>query len=280
MPRFGDRRATRIGLLGGSFNPAHDGHRHVADLARRLLGLDAVWLLVSPGNPLKDARSMAPLPARLASARAVGDGRRVVATAIEAAWGTTYTVDTLLELRRRFPRAKFVWLMGADILAQLPRWKHWRKLTRIVPFAVLPRPGYSRPALAGRAAHALARWRLPSRAAHRLADAELPAWCFLSAPQNPASATAIRAARPIRKESRHRPQAPGRADPSRLAELAKTPRERPAEPVRAAHSGAVSGKEAARARDAPQEGRRGGRSGRADGKAAPRPACAKEVANP
>ena len=123
---WGDRRRVRIGLLGGSFNPAHSGHRHVAERALAALGLDQVWLLVSPGNPLKPSRGMAPFAARLASARRIADGRRVVATGIEARLGTRYTADTLAELRRRFPRARFVLLLGADNLEQLPRWRRWR----------------------------------------------------------------------------------------------------------------------------------------------------------
>ncbi|HYZ32454.1 MAG TPA: nicotinate-nucleotide adenylyltransferase, partial [Crenalkalicoccus sp.] len=154
--RWGDGRRARIGLLGGSFNPAHEGHRHVAEQALRRLGLDQVWLMVSPGNPLKPVAGMAPFAERLASARAIADGRRIVATDIEARLGTRYTVDTLAALRRRFPRAAFVLLAGADILRQLPRWKRWQELARATPIAVLPRPGETRPALHGRAARRLA----------------------------------------------------------------------------------------------------------------------------
>jgi nicotinate-nucleotide adenylyltransferase len=121
----GDRRQRRVGLLGGSFNPAHDGHRHVAEQVRRALRLDEVWLLVSPGNPLKPRAGMAPFAARLASARAVADGRRIIATGIEAALRTTYTIVTLAALRRRFPRTRFVFVIGADNLVQLPRWQRW-----------------------------------------------------------------------------------------------------------------------------------------------------------
>ena len=141
----------RIGLLGGSFNPAHAGHRHIAWLARRRLRLDQVWLLVSPGNPLKPRSGMGTLSQRLASARAIADGRRIVATAIEARLGTRYTMDTLRVLRRRFPRARFVWLMGADNLEQLPRWNRWLAIARDSVFAVLPRPTYNYRALAGHA---------------------------------------------------------------------------------------------------------------------------------
>ncbi len=121
-------------------------------MARARLRLDQVWLLVSPGNPLKPAHGMAPLPDRLAGARAIADGRRIVATDIERVLRTRFTRDTLRALRRRFPRVRFVWLMGADGLVDLPRWRRWRDIARTLPIAVLPRPGYNHPALAGRAA--------------------------------------------------------------------------------------------------------------------------------
>jgi nicotinate-nucleotide adenylyltransferase len=185
----------RIGLLGGSFNPAHAGHRHIIDLARRCLRLDQVWLLVSPGNPLKPQRGMAPLGERAASARTIADGRRIVASTIELAFGTRYTVDTLRRLLQRFPRVRFVWLMGADILEQLPRWRRWLEIVRRIPFAVLPRPGYNHRALAGRAARRLACARRPMPTAAVLADLAAPAWVFLRVPQHGASASAIRASR-------------------------------------------------------------------------------------
>jgi nicotinate-nucleotide adenylyltransferase len=184
----------RIGLLGGSFNPAHSGHRHVAELARRHLRLDQVWLMVSPGNPLKPLDDMAPFHARVAAAGRVADGRRVLATGIEHALATRYTVDTLRALRRRFPRARFVWLMGADNLAQLPHWRGWMRIARTMPFAVLPRPGYNHHALAGQAATRLGFARRAARRAPVLAAADAPAWIFLPVPQHAASATAIRAA--------------------------------------------------------------------------------------
>jgi nicotinate-nucleotide adenylyltransferase len=197
LPRFGDRRRIRVGLLGGSFNPAHDGHRHVAELALRRLRLDQVWLLVSPGNPLKPVDGMAPFAERLAGAAKIGGQRRIVATGIEAAFGTRYTVDTLRELRRRFPRIQFVWIMGADILEQLPRWRRWTAMARDLPFVVLPRPSYTHRALAGQAAHRLGRWRRPVRQACLLpvqAPTGVPGWVFLPERQNPNSATAIRQA--------------------------------------------------------------------------------------
>ena len=194
LPRHGDRRRIRVGLLGGSFNPAHAGHAHVAEAARRQLGLDQVWLLVSPGNPLKPARGMAPMAVRLASAARIADGRRVVASGIEASLGTRFTVDTMRALRRRFPLVRFVWLMGADNLVQLPRWRHWTTIARLMPVAVLPRPTYNHRALAGRAAHRFHSARAPISAASVLPFYEPPAWIFLPVPQHAASATAIRAA--------------------------------------------------------------------------------------
>ena len=191
-PKWGDRRRVRVGLLGGSFNPAHAGHLHVAQVARRLLRLDQVWLMVSPGNPLKLAHGMAAPDARLASARHIADGRRIVATDIEGRLGTRYTVDTLRTLRRRFPQADFVWLMGADNLVQFPRWRRWRDIAAYVVFAVLPRPTYNHRALASHAAHTLAPHRLPVHAASALAGLSAPRWVFLPTAQNATSATAIR----------------------------------------------------------------------------------------
>jgi nicotinate-nucleotide adenylyltransferase len=189
----GDRRRRRIGLLGGSFNPAHEGHRHVAQRVKRALRLDEVWLLVSPGNPLKPRAGMAPFAQRLASARGIADGRRIVATGIEAALGTRFTRDTLRALRLRFPRTRFVFVIGADNLVQLPRWKGWAGMAARTPIAVLPRPGWTRRALAGQAARRLARHR---RRPAALLAGPVPAhapWSFVPAAENAASATAIRA---------------------------------------------------------------------------------------
>jgi nicotinate-nucleotide adenylyltransferase len=193
IPRFGDLRRTRVGLLGGSFNPGHEGHRHVAELALRRLRLDQVWLLVSPGNPLKSCNGMAPFSDRLASARRIGDGRRVVASGIEAALGTRYTLDTLRVLLRRFPRVRFVWIMGADILVQLPRWRRWIDIVHRLGLVVLPRPGFNNQALAGQAAHRLRAARRPVRQV-ALLPGIAPAWVFLPGRQNAVSATAIRQA--------------------------------------------------------------------------------------
>ncbi|MDD2876823.1 MAG: nicotinate-nucleotide adenylyltransferase [Acidiphilium sp.] len=188
LPRFGDRRRLRVGLLGGSFNPAHAGHLHVARSAMRELGLDQVWLLVSPGNPLKSGMAMAPMDQRLASARGIADGRRIVATAIESSLGTRFTADTVAGLRRRFPRVRFVWLMGADNLAQLPLWDRWRAIVHAVPLAVLPRPGETRAALAGRAACVMRHGRMRPRGLVGGLG-----WAWLPVRENPLSATALRA---------------------------------------------------------------------------------------
>jgi nicotinate-nucleotide adenylyltransferase len=195
---WGDNRRARIGLLGGSFNPAHAGHRHVADHALRALRLDQVWLLVSPGNPLKPRRGMAPFADRLASARRIADGRRVIATDIEARLGSRFTVASLALLRQRFPRVRFALLVGADNLSQLPRWRRWRELLRATPLAVLPRPGETRRALSGQAAQVLARHR---RHPGALLNDDTGAgscghagWTLVPAREHPASATAIRRA--------------------------------------------------------------------------------------
>jgi nicotinate-nucleotide adenylyltransferase len=192
--RYGDRSRRRVGLLGGSFNPAHAGHLAIAEDMRRRLRLDQVWLLVSPGNPLKPRAGMAPFAARLASAAAIADGRRIVASDLEKRLGTRYSVDTSAALRRLFPRSCFVWLMGADSFAELPRWRHWREFARTVPIAVHARPGADRAALSGQAALLLRHRRLAVGSATRLACQAPPAWLFLPFAHYRYSATALRAA--------------------------------------------------------------------------------------
>lgn len=182
----------RIGLLGGSFNPAHVGHRLVAERALRALALDEVWLVVSPGNPLKPRIGMAPFRDRLMTARNIADGRRIRATDIEARLGQHRTYRTVVELRRRFPRTAFVWLMGADSLAQFHRWQDWRRLASQIPIAVVPRPGNFGAALHGAAASVLRHRRCPARAARLLSCPDGQGWAFLLAPQNGISATELR----------------------------------------------------------------------------------------
>lgn len=205
---LGFKPKRRVGLLGGSFNPAHAGHRHIAELALKRLGLDEVWFLVSPGNPLKSAKGMARLEDRLKSAAAIAHHPRLRATAIEGALGTRFTADTLAALVRRFPRTEFVWLMGADNLIQLPQWERWSSIFHTVPIAVFARPSYSTNALAGKAAHRFSTARQRSlRRAARLASRNPPAWVFLHTRLHPESATSIRA----RKEAPAGPQSPRQA---------------------------------------------------------------------
>jgi len=181
-----------VGLLGGSFNPAHEGHRDLSIEALKRLGLDEVWWLVSPQNPLKSADGMATLQRRLDRARGVARHPRIRVTDLERRLGTRYTVDTLRALGRRFRGLRFVWLMGADILPQLPRWKNWPEIFQRAAVAVFDRPGYARRGLAGKAAQRFRRSRRDPRA---LRSAKPPAWAFVRMRPNPASATAIRARR-------------------------------------------------------------------------------------
>ncbi|HEX6441967.1 MAG TPA: nicotinate-nucleotide adenylyltransferase [Stellaceae bacterium] len=186
----------RIGLLGGSFNPAHGGHLHISREALKRLDLDEVWWLVSPQNPLKPIAGMAPFAERLAQAAGLArSDRRIRVTDIEARLGTTYTADTLKQLRRRFPRVRFVWLMGGDNLAQFPYWQHWQQIFRTVPIAIFARPPNALKALAGRAAQRFARTRVPRSAARGLPLATPPAWVFFHTRLDPRSATGIRAQR-------------------------------------------------------------------------------------
>jgi len=190
IPPHGE--GQRIGLFGGSFNPPHEGHRRVALRALTRLNLDWVWWLVSPGNPLKRGRPLPPLEERLSAAAAIAAHPRVVATGLEAALGTTYTVDTVERLRQRCRTARFVWVMGSDGLADFHRWGGWRGIAAAVPIAVLSRPGWENAALSRPAAQALAPWRLPEAAAPALADYRPPAWLVLTGPRTPASSTALR----------------------------------------------------------------------------------------
>lgn len=188
---------TRIGLLGGSFNPAHKGHRAISLAAMHALGLDEVWWLVSPGNPLKSGASdMAPLSARLASAQRMARATRIRATAIESKLGTRYTVDTLRKLVRLYPDNQFIWLMGSDNLAQFHRWRDWRGIARAVPIAVIARPGYDRYARASVAMGWLRRHGRPARQALNWTSWSLPALVLLTFRPDTTSATAIRAADP------------------------------------------------------------------------------------
>jgi len=180
----------RVGLLGGSFNPAHEGHLYVSEVALKQLGLDYVWWLVTPHNPLKGKADLAPLAGRVEHARAIARHPRIVVMDIERALGTQYSIDTLRALQRRFPLVRFVWLMGSDNLQIFRRWKRWAELAQRVPIAVVQRPGTILAALNSKAIQRFA----ARRVSHGLVTARPPAFQILDGRRNPQSATAIRAA--------------------------------------------------------------------------------------
>jgi nicotinate-nucleotide adenylyltransferase len=180
----------RIGLLGGSFNPPHRAHRAISLFAIKRLRLDRVWWLVTPGNPLKDQDTLRDLEARTEAARRVADDPRIDVSCLESVIGTRYTVDTVKYLRRRASGLRFVWIMGADNLAQFHRWQNWRRMATLVPIAVIDRPPQSFRAL--NAPAALARYRLPENEARRLADHRAPAWVFLTGLKMNLSSTGLR----------------------------------------------------------------------------------------
>lgn len=182
----------RVGLYGGSFNPAHAGHLHVSRQALRRLRLDRLWWLVSPGNPLKDHGDLAPLAERTTQAGAVAADPRIAVTDVEAAIGARYTIDTLTWLRRHRPTVRFVWIMGADSLASFHRWDSFRDIAALVPIAVIDRPGYTLAAPASPAARTLARYRVDESEAGLLAGMRPPAWVFLHGPRSSLSSTALR----------------------------------------------------------------------------------------
>ena len=190
-------RGPVTGLLGGSFNPAHMGHRRITLFAIAALGLDEAWWIVSPGNPLKPRAGMAPLSARVRSARMVSRNAPIRVTGIERELGTRYTVDTLRALKRRYPRRRFVWMMGADNLAQFHRWKDWRRIARTMPIAVIARPGYDEDALASPAMAWLRRYRLSAAGLRNRRVWSAPALIELRFDPDPRSATQIRQTDPL-----------------------------------------------------------------------------------
>lgn len=183
----------KVGLLGGSFNPAHDGHAHVAETALNRLGLDHVVWLVSPANPLKDPDQNAALEARMASALAVARGPDMTVSDFESRIGVQWTIDTLRALKARHPGVRFVWLMGSDNLASFHLWRGWTDILRLLPVAVVARPGSLLESRAAPAAARFARFRLPQEKARLLPHMQAPAWTYLTAPLNPRSSSAIRA---------------------------------------------------------------------------------------
>ena len=182
----------RIGLLGGSFNPPHIAHRAISLFAIKRLKLDRVWWLVTPGNPLKENGALRDLGERAEAAREMADDPRIAVSCLESVIGTRYTVDTISYLRRRASGLRFVWIMGADNLAQFHRWENWRRIASEMPIAVIDRPPQSFRALAAPAAQALARYRLPENQAGRLADQRAPAWVFLTGMKLSLSSTGLR----------------------------------------------------------------------------------------
>ena len=200
VPPFG--AGQRIGLFGGSFNPAHEGHRAVAHCAMRRLDLDWVWWLVAPQNPLKQAGDYADFDARMAGAREIASHSRCVVTDLEKSLGTRTTSETLAALAPVLARGRFVWIMGADSFANLHKWNDWLDIPETLPLAVCARPGYLLSALASPAALRFNAARLPTEKARLLPDLEAPAWVFLPMPLRKESSSAIRA-----RHSRHRPVA-------------------------------------------------------------------------
>ena len=193
LPSFAS--GERIGLLGGSFNPPHEGHLLASRLALTRLALSRVWWLATPGNPLKSRSDLADLHVRIAASQALVHDPRIVVTGVESQIGSAFTIDTLRYLKRRAGEAKFVWIMGADNLAQFHRWRDWREIAATFPMLIVDRPGASFSPLSSRAGQALARWRWSERDAGHLADAVAPAWVFLHGPRSAQSSSALRRTR-------------------------------------------------------------------------------------
>ncbi|MGJ8621203.1 MAG: nicotinate-nucleotide adenylyltransferase [Yoonia sp.] len=186
------RSGQIVGLLGGSFDPPHAGHVHISRAALKRFGLDQLWWLVSPGNPLK-ANGPAPIAERMRAARAIMQHPRVTVTDLEVGLGTRYTAQTIAALQQRYPGVRFVWLMGADNLAQFHRWQDWRWIMDNVAIGVMARPGDRISARLSLAAKVYAKARVSGRAAHVLGQMEAPAWSFVNLPMSDHSSTAIRA---------------------------------------------------------------------------------------
>ncbi|MEM5581381.1 nicotinate-nucleotide adenylyltransferase [Roseibium sp. AS2] len=183
---------NRIGIFGGSFNPPHSGHRLVAATVLKRLGLDQVWWLVTPGNPLKSHSDLAPLEMRMHLTSAMADHPRMKVTAFETVLGTPYTARTLMALRAMRPAVRFVWVMGADNLAGFQRWQDWRAIVGSVPVAIVDRPGASLSVLSSHMTKAFEKYRLPEEDAALLPEMEPPIWTFLHTPLDRTSSTDIR----------------------------------------------------------------------------------------
>jgi nicotinate-nucleotide adenylyltransferase len=202
----------RIGLLGGSFNPPHLAHRQISEIVLKRLGLDQIWWLVTPGNPLKAKGELAPLAERLVLSRAMAKNPRIVVTAFERDLPAAFTAATLAFLKRRSPLVRFVWIMGADNLAGFHRWQRWREILTMVPVVVVDRPGWRLKALASKAAKAFAASQVPETRARGLVAMPPPAWTFLTGPLSPVSSTELRRkarqqGRPVARKT-HLPEQP------------------------------------------------------------------------
>ncbi len=182
----------RIGLMGGSFNPPHAGHKLVAEIALKRLALDQLWWVVSPGNPLKELSGLPSQQQRMDACGTFATGWRMRVTGFEKALGTPYTVEMLAFLRARYPDVRFVWVMGADNLASLHRWRNWREIARCVPMAVIDRPGWRMKAIASPAGRFLGRFMVRSEKASRIAEMRPPAWVLIASRLSPLSSTAMR----------------------------------------------------------------------------------------
>lgn len=182
----------KVGILGGSFNPAHAGHLHISLEAIKRIGLDEIWWLVSPRNPLKKADDLADYKTRLDFAKHLVKGHPIRVLDLEAQHGLQYSIDTVRHLKLHYPHTQFVWLMGADNLAGFHRWRSWQAIAKLVPIAVLDRAPYALHALRGRFAQQFHTNRLSPNAAHALPAKSLPAWVYLSIPRHPLSATSLR----------------------------------------------------------------------------------------
>lgn len=182
----------RVGLFGGSFNPAHEGHAHVAETARQRLGLDRVIWLVSPQNPLKSSHETAPLAARMEGVRRIAHGPAMIVSDVESRFGSQYSIDTIRALKARFPGVHFVWIMGADSLATFHRWRGWTQIMAEVPVAVVSRPWISMKSRFSPAARRFSPAQRPSAQARLIPGSSPPAWVFLTGPLNFQSSTALR----------------------------------------------------------------------------------------
>ena len=218
----------RIGLLGGSFNPPHLAHRQISEIVLKRLGLDQIWWLLTPGNPLKAPGDLAPLAERLVLCRAMAKNPRIVVTAFERDLPAAYTAGTLAFLKRRSPLVRFVWIMGADNLAGFHRWQRWREILTMVPIVVVDRPGWRLKALASKAARAFAASQVPETKARGLVAMPPPAWTFLTGPLSPLSSTDLR-----RKARQRRPSVARKTQSAEPAAAALAASRRPSEAARA-----------------------------------------------